>query len=196
MHAHVSHTTRICYAKIREIASIRKFITTKVAQTLVQSIVISHLDYGNGLHYGISEQLLTKLQRVQNAAARIILGYGKYDHISEGLMKLHWLPVRYRIKFKIAVTTFKVLSTNEPLYLRNLLEVQQNNRSLRSSSGIVLKVPKTKLKSAGDRSFRLAAPRIWNDLPRKVKQATSLPMFKKGLKTYYFRSAYSNMLED
>ena len=54
----------------REISSIRKYITTKVAQTLIQSMVISHLHYGNSLLYGISEQLLTKLQRV--------LGYTKY----------------------------------------------------------------------------------------------------------------------
>ena len=66
---------------------------------------MSHLDYGNSLLYGISEQLLTKLQRVQNAAARVILGYAKHDHITPGLIELHWLPIRFRISFKITITT-------------------------------------------------------------------------------------------
>ena len=142
MNEHVSHTVRICYAKLREIASIRKFITTEVAQTLVQSMVISQLDYGNSLLYGISEHLLSKLQRVQNAAARIILGYRKYDHISSGLILLHWLPIKFRIKFKIALITYKVLSTNQPEYLRDLLVVQAKRRTLRSDSETILKVPR------------------------------------------------------
>ncbi len=194
MKEHVFNTTRICYSKLREISSIRKYVTTEVAQTLVQSMVISRLDYGNSLLFGISDKLLIKLQRVQNTAARIILRLRKYDHISHGLMSLHWLPVRYRIKFKIAMITYKVLSTNQPVYLRELLTVQKNTRSLRSSCEIVLKVPKTKLKTAGDRSFSLAAPKIWNELPRSVKCAASLPLFKKDLKTHYFRSAYKDLL--
>ena len=180
-----THTTRLCYGKMREISSIRRYITTNVAQTLIQSMVISHLHYGNSLLYGISQHLLTKLQLVQNAAARIILGYRKYDHISEGLMKLHWLPVRDRIKFKIAIITLKVLSTNQHRYLRDLLVVKSNTRTLRSSNDIVLKVPKTKLKTAGDRSFNLAAPKIWNGLPKNGRNAASLPLFKKQLKTYF-----------
>ena len=195
MNAHVAHIIRICFCKIREISSIRKYITTKVAQTLIQSMVISHIDYGNSLLYGISEQLLTKLQRVQNAAARVIRGYTKYDHISKGLMQLHWLPIRYRINVKIAVITYKVLSTNQPQYLRDLLVIQNNKRSLRSSNELLLNVPRINLKTAGDRSFKFAAPKIWNNLPKHVKEAASLPRFKKDLKTFYFRSAYCDMLD-
>ena len=157
-------------------------------------MVISHLDYGISLLYGISVKLINKLQRVQNAAARIILGYRKFDRISAGLFELHWLPIKYRIDFKIATITFNVLSTNQPRYLRDLLEIQRNTRSLRSSSNIVLKVPKTKLKTAGDRSYSLAAPKIWNDLPHTVKNAASLQQLKKDLKTFYFRRAYRDLL--
>ena len=95
--------------------------TTK---TLVHAVIISHIDYADSLLFGISQHLVDKLQRVQNAAARLILGYRKYDSITPGLVKLHWLPVRYRIRFKIATITFKVLSTNEPAYLCNLLDIQ------------------------------------------------------------------------
>ena len=182
MDHHVAHVTRVCCGKLREIGFIRKLITQEVAQILVQSLVISCLDYGNGNLCGIRETLLDKLQRIQNAGARIILGYRKYDNISEGMMKLHWLPIRFRILFKIATITYKVLSTNQPVYLRNLLEICQSQRSLRSNTGIVLKVPKSKLKTAGDRAFRVAAPKIWNDIPKSVKASPSIAVFKTLLK--------------
>ena len=191
---HVQHVVRVCYEKLKEITSFRKFITREVTQTLVQSMIVSHLDYCNSLLYGISEHLMDKLQRVQNAAARLILGYRKYDRISAGLMELHWLPVRYRIQFKIAVIRFKVLSTNEPTYLRNMLEIQQPQRARRATTGILLRVPKSNLKTAGDRSFAVSAPKIWNSLPGTLKSAQSLQIFKKKLKTFYFRQAFSKLL--
>ena len=155
---------------------------------------ISHLDYANSLLYGISQQLIDKLQRVQNAAARLILGCRKHESISPGLVKLHWLPVKYRIDFKIATITYKVLSTNEPTYLRNLLDIAQPTRTRRSDRGIILCEPRSKLKSAGDRSFSVCAPKIWNSLPQSVKNAQTLSVFKKSLKTFYFRRAYSHIL--
>ena len=67
MYAHVQHVVLVCYGKFREISSFIKF-TQSVAQTLAQAVIISHLDYGNSLLYGIGKHLLDKLQRVQNAA--------------------------------------------------------------------------------------------------------------------------------
>ena len=94
MNQHVQHVVRICYGKLREIASFRKYLTQDVTKTLVHAVVISHIDYANSLLFGISQHLVDKLQRVQNAAARLILGYRKHDSITPGLIELHWLPVR------------------------------------------------------------------------------------------------------
>ena len=132
MDRHVQNVVRVCYGKLREIASFRKYLSQDVTKTPVYAAIISHIDYANSLLFGISKHLVDKLQRVQNAAARLILGYKKYDSISPGLIKLHWLPVRYRIRFKIATITFKVLSTNEPAYLRNMLEIEPPTRTRRS----------------------------------------------------------------
>ena len=87
----------------------------------------------NSLQFGISQHLLDKLQRVQNAASRLIHGYKRHESISPGIKKLHWLPVCYRIRFKIATITFQVLSTNEPGYLCNLLYIQPPTRTCRSN---------------------------------------------------------------
>ena len=187
---HVHHIQRVCYMNLRELRSIRKYLTVNATRSLVQAMVMSHLDYGNSLLYGINDGLLDKLQKVQNSAARLVLGLRKYDHIEQGRRNLHWLPVRYRILFKIAAITYKVLSTNQPAYLRELLEYQQTNCRLRSRSLHLLKVPKSKLKQAGDRSFAVASPTVWNSLPHEVKASPSIETFRKKLKTHLFRIAY------
>ena len=174
---HVHHIQRVCYMNLRELRSIRKYLTVIATRSLIQAMITSHLDYGNSLLYGISKGLLDKLQKVQNSTARLILGLGKYDHIKKGSKTLHWLPVRYRILFKIAVITYKVLTTNKPAYLRGLLEHQQANCQLRSRSLLLLKVPKLKLKQAGDRSFAVASPTVWNSLPHDINLLPSIETF-------------------
>ena len=150
---------------IRKLRSIKKYLTTDAMKTLVQCFVISRLDYCNSILYGISEDSLDRLQKVQNAAARLILGLRKHDHVTEARKKLHWLPVCSRIEYKIALITYKTLNGDGPQYLRETLIPIQNDRRLRSVNRNLLAVPKSKLKSGGDRSFSFAAPRIWNSLP-------------------------------
>ena len=138
---------------------------------------MSHLDYSNSLLYGVLSDLLDRLQKVQNAAARVVLNIRKYDHITQGLRALHWLPVRSRIIFKLAVITFKVLRTEQPQYLRDLLIEHDQTRTLRSNS-------------ASDRSFAVAAPKIWNSIPDSIKNVLSEREFRRGLKTHLFKLAH------
>ena len=112
------------------------------------------------------------IQRVQNAAARILLGCTKFCHsFAPVLYELHWLPVSFRIKFKILLITFKILHDQCPTYLRDHITLCNNGRysrrySLRSSERTLLKQTQFKtLKTLGDRSFSAAAPRLWNELP-------------------------------
>ena len=191
MTTHIEQLERKCFRNIRELRSIRKYLTVEAAKTLVHAMVTSHLDYSNSLLFGISNELLDRLQRVQNAAARVVLQIRKYDHITEGLKTLHWLPIKSRIVFKIAMITFKVLQTNQPKYLRDLLIEHEQKRTLRSNSMFLLKVPHSNLRSAGDRSFAVAAPKIWNSIPDNVKSVQSVEQFKRGLKTYLFKKAYN-----
>jgi hypothetical protein len=130
--------------------------------------------------------LLLLLQRVQNSLARAVVpSVRRFDHITPTLNSLHWLPIRSRIRFKIATLTFNILRNNQPTYLRNLVKVHVPSRPLRSGQRQLLEVPD--IRSAnGRRSFSFAAPSVWNSLPECVKSSSSLLSFRKALKTFFY----------
>ena len=135
---------------------------------------------------------IAKLQRVQNAAARIILGIGKFSHITPALFEPHWLPVSLRIDYKILLLAFKCIYGLAPTYLSDLISIKSNSlHNLRSTGKLLLDHPKGKmLTTLGARSFSAAAPKLWNDLPVELRQATSLNSFKCRLKTYVFKKYF------
>ena len=92
MDAQVTAICKAAYFHLRNINSVRKSLSQKDAAALIHAFVTSRLDNGNSLLVGMSSASLDKLQRVQNAAARCILGIRKFDHITPALKQLHWLP--------------------------------------------------------------------------------------------------------
>ena len=129
----------------------------------------------------------------QNTAARIVTLSKRFDsHITPTLSKLHWLPLNYRIHFKILLLVYKCLNGLAPTYLSELLRYTNGPRSLRSSSQNFLAVPRTRLKMYGDKAFSAAAPRLWNQLPPELRGAISVDhgQFRTHLKTYLFKLAY------
>ena len=141
--------------------------------------------YCNGLLFGLPKAQIAKLQRVQNAAARLILGIGKFSHITPALYELHWLPVSLRIDYKILLLTFKCIYGLAPTYLSDLISIKSNSLyNLRSTGKLLLDHPKGKmLTTLGAKSFSAAAPKLWNGLPVELRQATSLNSFKSRLKS-------------
>ena len=100
------------------------------------------------LFVDIPDFLITKLQCVQNAVARIVLNLKKYDSVTPYLMNLHWLPVRECIIYKLNLIVFKVLKGDAPNYSQSLLSINQLARPLRSGDKMYkLKEPRWKLKS-------------------------------------------------
>ena len=156
-------------------------------KTLVSAFVFSRLDYCNSLFANLSNDVLFKLQRFQNQAARLILKCRKSDHVTPMLLELHWLPVKARILYKIAVLTHKCINKRAPLYVEDLVELYVPSRHLRSHHQCLLRVPKKGSKKLGDRSFVHVAPSVWNSLPRALREISSLAAFKSGLKTHLMR---------
>ena len=122
---------------IQCIKHIQNTLTQSACQTLVQGLVMAHLHYANALYFGLPDIDVNRLQRVQNIAARLILGKTNQDSITECLRELHWLPIRARIDFKILVLVYKCLWGNAPKYLKNLITLNPVNRQgLRSKKKI------------------------------------------------------------
>ena len=176
------HTNNICKAAsfhIYNIRQIRKYLNNDATQTLVHSIVIGRLDY-----------------LIQNSAARLVCSTPRFNHIKPVLFSLHWLPVAYRIEFKILVLTFKAIYQLVPSYICNLVRLKEKCKyQLRSSEELLLQLPmgKTK-KTLGDRSFQIAAPTLWNSLPTSVRYIDNFLVFKRTIKTYLFSKAFSRIV--
>lgn len=93
---------------------------------------------------------------VQNAAARLLIGMHKREHITPLLISLHWVPLRYGIDFKDLLLLFKAMNGLAPVYVSDLLSIRDSGRSLRSSDQRLLDVSRAKLKTRGDRAFAIA----------------------------------------
>ena len=118
------HVTAVCKAgffHLRNISSIRKYISRHTVEIFFHAFITSRLDFCNSLLYGLPQKTIKRLQHVQNAAARMVALTPKHEHISPVLQELHWLPVEQRIIFKILLMTFKCLNGIAPSCLSDLV---------------------------------------------------------------------------
>jgi hypothetical protein len=171
MKSHVMRTVSTCFFVLRQLRSIRRSVPRPVLQSLVVSLVLSRLDYGNATLVGISQYLLQRLQSVMNAAARLIYSSSRSSHITPLLRRLHWLKTKERIDFKVAVLVYKCLHGTAPPYLADEFcrsEDVEGRSRLRSASLSQLVVRQTNRSTLGDRSFVVAGSRLWNTLPQLV----------------------------
>ena len=166
MAAHVSSLCCICYFQLQQLRPVVRSLSAEAANSLVQAFISCRLDYCNAMFYGISDTLFGRLQSVQNAAARLSTGGLRRDHISPVLKQLHWLPVRCRVAYKLAVLVFKSLYLAEEC---QLIADDAERCRLRSTNANVCIVPRNSTRM-GDRRFCVARPRVWNSLPSAVRQ--------------------------
>ncbi|XP_046560724.1 uncharacterized protein LOC124269737 [Haliotis rubra] len=108
------------FANAKNIVNIRHLLTCDASHHLARSMILSRLDYCNSLLGNVNQDLVTKLQRVQNAAVRTITRSRKRSHITPVLVKLHWLPIKARIEYKILCITYRCIKGSAPSYLTNL----------------------------------------------------------------------------
>ena len=182
------------YHHLRSIAKVRNALTTTACKTIVLSLDISRLDFGNATLYGISETLLHRLQVVQNSAARLIMRVRQREHITPILFALHWLPVRQRIQFKILTLVYRCQNNQAPAYMSTCITPCAPGRSLRYADHGLLTEHRYRLERYGRRCFSVPSPALWNELPNPVKECQPFPSFKAKLKTHLFRQAFRDLV--
>jgi len=162
-------------------------VTSSVDCSVIHAFVSSRLDYCNALLYGVADGLYRRLQSVQNAAARLVSGLRRRDHIRPTLLRLHWLPVRQRVLFNIAVLVYQCLNGLAPSYLADDCQLISDVRPsrLRSSDSVTCAFRRTRT-TYGDQCIAVAGPRVRNSLPTELRQSDSLGQFKRRLKTHLF----------
>ena len=133
-----------------------QLLSFEAAKTLNQALVISRLDYCISVPYGIPAIQTNKLQRVQNAAARLLTNTPRYSNITPVMVDLHWLPVKFRIILKVILSTFKAVHGIAPSYITSLLSLKQSKYNVRSVDNNVLGLLTTFKKQLKTHLFRKA----------------------------------------
>jgi exonuclease III len=192
----INTVSQTCYLSIRDLGRIGSHLSKALKIQLVHSNVLSVIDYCNAVYGALSEANLQKLQKIQNNAVRFIFGiYGKdkWQSITPYLKELHFLPVRFRIKYKIVLLVFKCINNLAPSYLSELVNLRDTKRhSLRKDNDFYwLKVPSAPQFSRTEGAFSHCAPKLWNELPYEIRCLTEIDSFKKELKTHYFNIAFN-----
>lgn len=174
--AHVTKVVKTCFGVLRDLHSIKHFLTLDHLKSLVCSFIFSHLDYCNALFYGLNSATISKLQRVQNCAARLVLRKSNLGSLDSIFLEFHWLKVRQRILYKILLIMYKCIHDRAPDSL---------SHSSYAESDRLMKLRETKVKTAyGDRAFSHAGPKLWNLLPYDIRNLHEVDVFKKSLKSF------------
>ena len=167
---HVQDVVKASNFHIRALRHIRPMLDREVANTIACSIVSTRLDYCNSLLYGTKVSNIKKLQRIQNSLARVVACSNLRDHITPVLKELNWLPIKQRIKYKVALVTHKVLATGQPPYLAEFMSAYKPRKpGLRSANKCQLTIPTGLGTTAGQRTFTSAAEDVWKKLPLHIR---------------------------
>jgi len=197
------YSDAVLFGTTQHLKTMSSLTSVKIADSAIQfsdTIKILGVTLNSNLTLGphikaISKSCLEKhiscLQRVQHALARVLMQQAYRSSSSTELLKqLHWLPIEWRIRFKLATSTYKTLHTGHPPYLTDLWQYHKFLVSTRSSTSQLLAIPRHN-SSFGSRSFRVSAPKIWNSLTPQIRQCQTLVTFRRHLKTHYFHSVFS-----
>ena len=170
------------------VGQIRPYLSLESAKKLAAAFILSRLDYCNALLIGIPDDKVAKLQRIQNSAARLVMRKSRRDSVTVLLRQLHWLPVKARIEYKVALLCHQCIFNNEfPSYLKELITPYVPQRTLRSTNSSLLEEPRFSLTTVGLRAFSVSGPKVWNLLPIQLKSNKLYCFFQKELKNSLFQ---------
>ena len=179
------HIDKLCSSissKISLLKQLSKYVPVDVQKKFYQGYILPLIDYGSVVWGLTSTSNIERLAKLQKRAARVILRADFNTPSLQMFETLNWLPIHKRLKYNKAVFTYKALNNLSPQYIADLLKPvsETHNRTLRSSVNGALAVPRSH-SSLFDRSYSYTAPKLWNCIPDKVRNAPSLKSFKDNI---------------
>ncbi|KAL5257842.1 hypothetical protein ACHWQZ_G012699 [Mnemiopsis leidyi] len=198
--AQINAVSQVCYMNQRDLTKIGSKLSQDLKVQMVHSNILCFVDYCNSVYGKLTEKNIQKLQKIQNNAVRFIFGlYGKKKNeaVLPYLKKLHFLPIRYRIRYKICLLVFKCVNNIGPNYLKDLLILRQTRRrsSRMDDDFFLLKIPNRPNFSRSEGAFSYIGPKLWNALPFDLRSLNTLDAFKRSLKSYFFNIAFENVVD-
>jgi len=194
MKPHVNGVVRSCFYQLRQLRSVSRSVPADALRTLVHAFITCRIDYCNAVLYGVADAVIRRLQAVLHAAARLLTGVRRNEHITPTLRdELHWLPVKQRVDYKLALTAYDCLHGRCPSYLNDVciaVSTVAGRAHLRSADRCDLVIPRVRTVRFGRRSFYSAAPSVWNRLPLAIRRSDSRNVFKCRLKSFLYDCAY------
>ena len=186
---HISKLVSSCMRKLCQINRVKDSFDNETLKLVIETLVISKLLYCSTVWSNTSSNNINKLQSVQNFACRVISGVGKFDHITPALRELNWLPVEKLLLERETVMAYKCLNGLAPDYLvdKFIKRSDIHDRSTRNHDLLDIPLYRT---AAGQRTFNYRGAKIWNDLDDKLKNITSITIFKKELREILLKESY------
>ena len=178
---HVNDIVATSMYHLKNISKIKRYLTPSETEIVVHAFLSTKLDYCNSILFGVNQVTMSKLQTVQNKAARIILGLSPYSLVTnEMLSKLHWLKLDQRIIFKILLFVHKFFVGVSPRWFSEQLVIINLEERLLHKFYFNSK--------SGRRSFTYAAPRFWNCLRKDIRMLNDTEKFEASIKTVLFKN--------
>ena len=192
---HIVTKHRTAMFNLLLIKNIRHMFTIETCHVIMLILVILHLDNMSAIMAELPDLAIKMLPQIQNMAAKLLLERKHGNSASECLQLLGWLPIRQGIKHKILTLTHDCIHKCAPNYLQDLLtEVPYQGCNLRSNMYKNLVVAFTKHQTFTDRLFSVCISKWAKSLLNSIKMVAGPTQFKKGLKNYLLKEAYTLLL--
>ena len=165
-----------------------RFLSFPLRRLLCNALIQPHFDYACCSWYSnLNKKLKDKLQVLQNKCIRFCLHLGNRDHIGiEEFQAINWLPVNDRFLQQVASNAFKFFHSTCPKYMSELFDATNESHIVTRSSLLKLKLPFCKT-SKGQTSPSYMIPKVWNNLPQKLKLSKTVDGFKQDFKRYFLK---------
>lgn len=154
---------------------------------VVEALINNIFSYCSIIWGSCNGNLIKKIQKVQNFAAKVADGHGKkFERATPYIKKLNWLKINEKIQYDLLVFLFKVIHNKLPDWIVTLPIVSQYQRRETRQAGN-LQIPRTRTVLA-DKSLSVKGAKAWNDLPREIKIITKPSKFKRQLKQHFMQN--------